>query len=173
MESFLDRDVTQGWVCSGCCGSHQHWAMSLSPGSIPRSVGASGGISVLDKHQVTATQLQHAKGFSLCLKPAVPSSSSGAWRVLVEGAGEGKTATKFPAPGSPPASLHRTGSVGCPWSERKAQGEHKHGQLHYCSQGEVSHGLLSTVLGISCGLLQGSGLALVLCNAYINHLGGG
>lgn len=29
----------------------------------------------MDKHQVTATQLQHAQGFSLFLKLAVPSSS--------------------------------------------------------------------------------------------------
>lgn len=136
--------------------------MSLSPGNTP-AVDASGGISVLDSHQDTATQLQHAQDFSLCLKLSVPSSSSRAWRVLIEGAGEETTATQFPVPGSPPASLHRTGSVGCPWSVCTQD----------CSQGEVSHGLLSTVLGISWGVLQGSGLGLILCNPFMNLLGGG
>lgn len=58
------------------------------------------------------------------------------------------------------------------WGAR-GQCEHKHGQLQYWSQGEVRHGLLSTVLGVSCGVLQGSGLGLVLCNPSMNHLGGG
>lgn len=42
-----------------------------------------------------------------------------------------------------------------------------------CSQGEVSHGLLSTVLGMSWGVLQGSDLGLILCNPFMNLLGGG
>lgn len=84
------------------------------------------------------------------------------------GAGEETRATQFPGPGSPPTSLHSTGSVGCPW-----QCGHKHSQLQYCSQGELSHDLLSTALGKSCGVLQGSGLGLVLCNPYVKQLGGG
>lgn len=143
LESLLDRDVTQTWVCSGCCGSHQPWAMSLSPGNTPKSAGASGGIGVLDKHQVTATQLQRAQSFSLFLKLAVTSSSSRAWRVLIEGAGKETTATQFPVPGSqqPLNSLsldhllHPCTGLGV-WGAR-GQCEHKHGQLQCCSQGEV------------------------------------
>lgn len=135
----------------------------LSPGNTPEPVSASGGISVLGKHQVTATQLQQAQGSSLFLKLlSFPPTQEHGGR-----AGQETAATQLPVPGSPPASLPRTGSEGC-------RGQCAASRASCSSAGWEKLAMAHCpVLGTSCGVLQGSGLGLVLCNPCMNHLAGG